>query len=498
MKQKADQGKRNLWVLVGIIVIAAFLRLYKLGQESLWFDEGWSALIARMDWASLRNVLLHQSFPVYYAPLNLWVRLGDNEFALRLLSAIAGIVSIPLLYKTAEACSSQASAKFAALLLAISPLHIWYSQEARMYALATCFGLGATWAFLRAVRKGRWIAWGAYVLLSALAFHTFYYAAFILLFQGLFVFYLVLRGRPGGEEAIAPVVTRELLVKWGLTQVGVLLLLLPGLRVLLAQSHEGMWEWVAGKYGRPTLGALAQTAASFSLGDTWPGPNALRWGTLGLFAILFLAGIGKFGVTRDRLSFTIRLDETILFLLSYLCIPIAAVFLVSQFRPSYLTRYLVLFLPPYCAILGRGAAFLRPRALAWVLLGLILLATGVSLHRLYAAEQKEDWRGIAQLIEENGTERDVICLIDEDASAVFGYYYRGPLPVIGISGSLRDETKIGAIAGDLASRYERIWLVMSHTNNEAFRRRLESETKLEPSGTWTAIGIQLALFRVLG
>ena len=92
----------------------------------------------------------------------------------------------------------------------------------------------------------------------------------------------------------------------------------------------------------------------------------------------------------------------------------------------------------------------------------------------------------------------MICLIDEDASAVFGYYYRGPLPVIGISGSLRDEAQIGAEAFDLASRYKRIWLVMSHTNNAAFRKSLESGARFELLGEWTVIGIQLALFRILG
>lgn len=509
MKHIIAEKNRARRVLLAIVILAALLRLYRLGHESLWFDEGWSALIAKMGWTSLRSVLLTQPFPLYYASLNLWAKLGDSEFTLRLLSAAAGVLSIPLLYKIACFCANRRAAILAALLLAVSPLHIWYSQEARMYALATLLALGATWSFLRALQRDNWAWWGAYALLSAMALYTFYYTAFILLAHGFFLLYLGWRGRPPAPpglaahgapapSAIAQLVPQDLLPKWLGTQVVIALLFAPGARVLLAQLGGGTWAWVARKYGPPTLNTLVQTALSFSLGDTWNGPGLLRWGALGIFAFAFAAGIASWSSPRNRFRFVIRVDGGAFFLLSYLCLPIGAVFLLSQLRPSYLPRYLLIFLPPYYAIVGRGLATLRPRALALGALAIMLLASGLSLSNLYYGEQKEDWRGVAQHIEAHAQGRDVICLVDEDTSAVFGYYYQGPLPVVGVSGALRDEAELASIVNALISRYDRIWLLVSHTTNEALPSYLKGRSDLRLVGEWRMTGIRLALLRILG
>ena len=227
--EAARDAKRELWILVGLILLGVGLRLYQLGQESLWFDEAWTALFAPQRGAALRDILWNQPFPFYYLLMSGWTALaGWSEIALRLFSALAGIASIPLLYRLAAALFGQREAKLAALFLAISPLHVWYSQEARMYALAASLALAANLAFLQAMRTGRRSWWAAYVLLSACGLHTFYYNALFLVAQGLTLLYRLAQERFSNAA-------RRLLYSWLVAQFVILLLFLPGLRVLFSQ-----------------------------------------------------------------------------------------------------------------------------------------------------------------------------------------------------------------------------------------------------------------------
>lgn len=494
--QKAWDARRELWMLVGLVLLGAGLRFYQLGQESLWFDEAWTALFTQQRGAALREILWNQPFPFYYLLMSGWTELaGWSEVTLRLLSALAGIVSIPLLYRLVAALFTPRAAMAAALLLAISPLHVWYSQEARMYALAAALALAANLAFLAALRRqpgcrtGRRGWWTAYVLLSAGGLHAFYYNALFLVVQGLALFYRMVQ-----ERFSSP--ARRLFSAWLIAQGLILLLFLPGLRVLFTQVQGGTWEWVAAKYGRPSLSALVQAAQSFSLGTTWEGAALGRWAALALFALAFLYGIGRLAVSRERIAFRLDLGFPTLFLLFCLGFPILAIFLFSQFRPGFLLRYLLPFLPYYLAIVGSGVARLRSRSMCVGALVLLVLVCAYSLGGLYAREQKENWRGVAQDIEANLAERDVICVMDEDALPALRYYYRGAAPTIGVSGKLSDSTQVAQTVADLA-RYERVWLVTSHTTSAALLDYIEKSPAFAPSGVWQYLGVQLALFRLV-
>ncbi len=474
------------WSPVLLTLLAVGLRLWGLGSESLWFDEGWSAVVARLDGPTLRNVLATQPFPLYYALLHLWAGLGDSEFSLRLLSALAGALTVPFLYALVRGFWGAPAARWAGLLLAISPLHIWYSQEARMYALATLWAAMASWALLQAARKPTLKWWGLYVVLSTLALYTFYYAALVLAAHGLYLLYLAWRSRTGGAA----------LQGWLLALVALVLLFIPGLVVLFSQLEGGTWGWVAEKYGRPGLGELVDLALAFSVGNTWAGPGWLRWAALAAYGLAVLAGMSRLVVSREHLGWEMRLEAGVIFWGAYLVAPIGAILALSQFHPSFVVRYLVLFLPPWCALAGRGlASMARLRGWRWALAGLLLLASALSLRNLYQQPQKEDWRGVAQRITVQAQPGDAIALVDEDTSAVFGYYYQGPLPVVGVSGALEEGPALASVVERLIAGHQGVWVVTSHTTNDALWQHLALDDRLALSAQWEHLGIRLALFR---
>jgi mannosyltransferase len=112
---------------------------------------------------------------------------GDSEFALRFIGLWWSVLAVALLYRLACALGlSRAVALLGAVLLALSPYVIWHSQDARMYNMSLVLTLASTWLAVEAMRRPRWRYLSAYILVSWLALHTHYFAAFTLMAQNVF------------------------------------------------------------------------------------------------------------------------------------------------------------------------------------------------------------------------------------------------------------------------------------------------------------------------
>src|SRR5690242_18782828 len=139
------------WFWVFLIVLVGFtLRLPGM-NESLWFDELWSTSLKLSDLKSLAITSLKDVHPPFYSILMFfWILLfGDSEIAVRVPPLIFGVLSIFLTYVLAARLTDQRTAYLAAILLCLSPVHIWYSQEARAYSALLFFLLVSITAYLK-------------------------------------------------------------------------------------------------------------------------------------------------------------------------------------------------------------------------------------------------------------------------------------------------------------------------------------------------------------
>jgi uncharacterized membrane protein len=127
-------------------------RLYRLGEQSFWYDEGTSATVAPRDVATiLQNAAADIHPPLYYLLLHVWIGpAGTTEWAIRLPSVGFGLLTVALVYRLGRDLLGPLGGLSGALLTALAPLPVWYSQEARMYALATAAARrscsGAPWS----------------------------------------------------------------------------------------------------------------------------------------------------------------------------------------------------------------------------------------------------------------------------------------------------------------------------------------------------------------
>ena len=131
-----DKPNRYWLALTLILITGLSLRLPNL-NESLWNDEIWSTrvLIGNLN-ALFHTVIVDRHPPFYQAFMFTWIRFfGDSELSIRMPAFLSGILAILLVYVLASRIVDKKTALLASFLLAVSPTHIWYSQEARSYSL---------------------------------------------------------------------------------------------------------------------------------------------------------------------------------------------------------------------------------------------------------------------------------------------------------------------------------------------------------------------------
>ncbi len=173
------------WPLLAITLLAAVLRLSTLGLQSFWYDEAFTPVhvLHPSLWATLRSVVHTENTPPLWY-LIAWADarvLGTGAVALRLPSALAGIATVPVAWAIARELSGRRAAVICASIVAVNPLFVWYSQEARAYGLFVLMGAVAMLCFVRAERDPTPRRMAAFALSGAVAMLTHYFALFLLI-----------------------------------------------------------------------------------------------------------------------------------------------------------------------------------------------------------------------------------------------------------------------------------------------------------------------------
>lgn len=387
---------RRAAVLGTILALGAFLRLEGLGRESLWHDEAWTASIIRKGPGRLLEHLHHRDAhpPLYYLLLQTFSFLGTSEAALRFPSALAGIAAIPLLYRLVSRLYGSAPAALAALLLAISPAHVYFSQEARCYTLLFLLCLVSLNLLFDLRAEGSRLRWAAFAACSAAIMATHYMGAFFLLSEGLAAL-LIRRDRRG--------FFREFL----LASAGGALLFLPWMPIFLVHVRS-----VAGGFWIPPVTAGRVKDALYELVGhvhfTSAGEKLLTW-----IPFFVLSAVALLRVPR-------RQDAALGVLLAG---PIAGEILVSLFSsPVFYTRTFLYVLPPLLALSTAGLfRFPNPLPAAGAVLLSGLLVPGLIFSR--TTLQKENWRDASEIVSRGAGPEDLIVIAPGYAGVGVEYYF---------------------------------------------------------------------------
>jgi mannosyltransferase len=328
--------------LVLILLLAFGLRLIALSSRTFWYDEAFAVLFSEK---GLNGMLYGTLTPengtaadvhplLYYTTLNAWMAVFGSDLAVvRLYGVLLGVATIGMLYLLARDLFGEKTGLVAAFIAAVAPYHVQYSQEARMYALLGLLLIAATWSFVRGWRTGQTRYWIGFGILAGLSMYA----------QQLAGFYLVALGLAALFSR-----QRDLILRTGLSAGLAMLVYLPWLVNLPAQLGKVGNYWIM----RPTPAQPLITLWSYIFVDLEVRSAAVAALTLTTLSMLLVFLIWRASIIlrrhhseRDSLTLTLWLAVG----------PIALMWLVSQWRPVYLTR----------ALLPSGLMFYV--ALAWLL-----------------------------------------------------------------------------------------------------------------------------------
>ncbi|MBI1798805.1 MAG: glycosyltransferase family 39 protein [Candidatus Eisenbacteria bacterium] len=468
--------------MLAATVVAAALRFYRLGAQSLWIDEVLTWYSANVGSAfGVRDLTGNVHGPLYALLVHAVASLrGSDEWTLRLPSALCGVATVPAMAWVAARWLGRREAEWAAWLAAVSPFLVWYSQEARPYAmliLFTCVSGALMLELSRAARARTAFAWTTASIVGLLANPSF---AFVLpLHLRWWLADSGARARRMRFAAIAGVALAALALPW-------------------APQALRTWDWQRLHPGRERAaseerlrGAATFHAAalpfaihSFAVGYTL-GPSLRELiadssaCTLARHALeiaataLVFAGLGFAGLAALRRRR--RLGDAAL----WLAAPAAVVswFALSNFK-AFRPRYLAASYPAFLLLIAAALVDLKPRA-RWIMAGAVavLWAASLSHHYFDPRYGKDDHRGAAALVAARAVAGEKVLAVNSIDPMI--YYYRGPLPLVPFwLGFASDPPRLDPRLDQAMSGASGVWVVLSRPEDldpaGRFARRMDS------------------------
>jgi len=400
-------SRRGEFVTVLVATLLAWgVRLVSLGGQSLWVDEGITFARATIPWKSVVSnlLLVGNQTPLYYSLLRPWLVLtGVSEFVLRFPSACAATLTVPVVYAVGKDVHNEHTGLVAAALLALSPFHVWYAQEARMYALGTLVAALVLSAFVRALRCPGWRGWVLLTLFSGVAYMVHYFTLTLAAAQ--FVVFLC------DLRRLYPRLRR-----WAVAQ-GIAALPVAAW-MALAIVRRGTTRLGGGWIPYPSIIAPLYTFCNFSLGYE-EGPSGLILLGWALFLIVFVLAFRY----RDERHWSPTL-------LAWMGVPVLVTFLLSLQRPYYVDRYLTIVLPAFEIWLALGVTLL-PRRWSRITVGALLAVSAIAVTGTLAGTryQKEDWRSAVLQVHKMAQPGDRLFVAGPEDIPVSTYYLDDALPL---------------------------------------------------------------------
>lgn len=476
--------KQKIWTLTAVclfILLAALLRAYHLDHFSFWIDEALTPLRASQNVGDIvagrtfiQEAVSQDTHPPFYYLIvyitrQLW---GDSDYAYRYVSLLMGVLLVPVMFQLGRSLLGRWGGLTAALLVAINPLYVWYSQEARMYTLLVLLGALSTYILVRALTSYelttesaenaeekratslapllRWF--GLYVLVAGLTLYTHYTAVFLIAIHALFWAWIL--WQLGYKKLI-------------LAGIGLAILAaLPLIPLTVPRLFTGA---ESGYTYRSPLVLLNDVIGGFSMGVTAPSPTWLRdllwWG------YLLLLGWGAWATTRYKHG-----RVKLLLLLGYLLATVIGLALGSLLKPMYQgVRHIMLGSPAFLLLLTAGIASspqlyshkrrLKPLLRAVQIAGwtIILLGSLGAVWNLYTnpAVAKDDLRAVVAYLEREAAPGDLI--LYNDAILMLAHWHYATRDDVAVTAvpiyphAIRPETP--QILADLAAQHERIWFL---------------------------------------
>jgi mannosyltransferase len=472
---------RSTLAALGLVALAFFLRVYRLADKNIWWDEGWTIWMAQHDWIwiALRTAS-DEHPPLHYWLMNLWQDIfGPAAMTGRFFSVAFGVLGVAVLYRIGKAVGGARLGLLVVLFLTLARFQVWWSQDIKNYTLSAFFAWASVWFTWQIVNRewqtadSKWqtgkrdaLYVMGYVLTAALALFSHYLAALIVLANNGFVVFVLLAQWHAGKNPM------PLFWKWAAAQIAVVVLLSPWL--YLYWQNGATWT-AAPAFDFGLFLRLAATV--LTLGVTTYIEN-YTWVVLGMLVVAVLS-VGWFirpQTADNRRQTTDGKQPTTrpltfawgtLYMLLIVLLPPALIYILSLtpaaiFAPKIQARYLMMLAPAFALLLALGVLYLA-RSSKYAAAAVAMLVVGAQLFTLtdYFRERilYDEYTTLAQMINNFGARDDVIVLDTDQEYPTFLYYLKRPFAWVGVpNGAPVNDATAQHVAAD-ALQHRGVWVV---------------------------------------
>lgn len=400
-----DVFRKAIQMIIPILVIAFILRVIKIDQ-SLWLDESINVLAAKElpFWEFVSKYPVGDFHPpLYFGLLWIWGRVfGFSELSVRMPSIILGVATVYITYLLGKKFFTQKTGVIAAILMATAPLHVYYSQEARMYSLAAFSVALSFFALSKMLDSRKFIAF--YGLSLGLVLYSDYLPYLVLPIQLIYV--LFFERKKVKDFLIGFVIGLVTVFPW--------LFIFPEQLINGRQTAVNVPNW-AKVVGGSNFSNLALVAVKGALGRISFEDKTIY--TLISGFILSIFG----GVVLNGFR---KLKKELILLSLWLVFPVLVAFLISFFIPVLAYFRMVFILPALYLLISWGIVNLPKKLFSTVAL-ILLLINFLSLFIFYTNPkfQREDWKGLVSLINSQTSKQEMLVLFENNnLPAPYRYY----------------------------------------------------------------------------
>jgi len=443
-KQLSSRLQRNEYLfIVFVLLIASGLRFYHLGAKGLWGDEIWTATWSQV---SLPDVFITLTrppdMPLNYALVHLSTLIATSEFWVRFPAALFGVLGVLAQYLLMRSWFGRRTALLSALLLAVAPFHIWYSQDARYYTVFTAFALLSLYFFWNMItaKAFRPVMWVGYLVASIALIYTHIFGYWVVLAEGFFGVLYLLWGfisKLRDEHYDKPILLRRA-IWFVVSQLLFLVAAFPTIAKIVQVLQSGN-------------GPTGEALAAFTPVPTVP--YYFNWEFI--TELLAYMGGGHITAVMFGIFFVVGLANTILrkravsaLAFLYIFIPfLSSVFLIFYHPISY--KYFVYLQPVLLAFVAVGILQVSERLVKaaegnaplfqsrgkpgyylhlffpviFTIISVLFLIQPIRL--VYQQARINDWRSIAAYLEQNTKPGDIV-LTELWGRAALRYYIKAP------------------------------------------------------------------------
>lgn len=335
-----------LWIAA---LLGAIFRLYKLGSHNLWFDELGTIFYTKLSIFKLGSSFSHH---LYYVILKCWVFLfGKSELSLRFPSMFFSVLSILLIYHLGRLTFNKKVGIISAFILAISPIHVWFSQEARGYSLSVLLTMLVVYFFYIILKSQKRSYITGFIIVSILAFNNNYLSLYSIITASAFLMlyrFKQLSMEKMGFKKLESVKQGKI---WLILKILIVLIfVIPQLYSLylnIIKVADNFW------IPKPVFASILTTFYNFNSG--YNSTAVINFIMFIILSLLLIYGIWAWRETRRA---------ELIQLGCFLFAPIIITFFISQKIPIYIDRQLIFFSPFYYILISAGLAKINNRMIS--------------------------------------------------------------------------------------------------------------------------------------